>query len=363
MRGWALFWGTCLGAFVWASAAGAVTYERQISGEGVRFLLVSGEFVADDRLDEFARAITEHGAIAVIFDSPGGNLYSAMEHGRVLRSLQVGTLQLRNLLCASACSLAFLGGVQRYAEPGSIAVHRSFFSDEYTGGRDQAVADVQAITADVLAYLKEMDVDPELLQLAFQYDSSDMRFLSGSEMARMRVTTGNASASVDASRLAPPSEADRSVPLPREDPFDPPLDTSRFPPPPAKLARNVEAEALALVETVVAAHSLAEDRALSRVILSYGGTVDYYGQPLALDDVVRDKQAYFQRWPERAYSIRADTVVVSCNRFVCVVSGLYDWAVRSYPRNKQATGVATFRYSVNLSNMQIVAEASEVVSR
>jgi hypothetical protein len=159
MRRWALFWGACLGAFLCASAAGAVTYERQTSDEGVRFLFVSGEFAADDRLDEFARAITEHGAIAVIFDSPGGNLYSAMEHGRVLRSLQVGTLQIRNLLCASACSLAFLGGVQRYAEPGSIAVHRNFFSDEYTGGRDQAVADVQAITADVLAYLKEMDVD------------------------------------------------------------------------------------------------------------------------------------------------------------------------------------------------------------
>ena len=78
---------------------------------------------------------------------------------------------------------------------------------------------------------------------------------------------------------------------------------------------------------------------------------------------MRDKQAYFQRWPERAYRIRADTVLVSCNRFVCVVSGLYDWTVRSYPRNKQATGVAAFRYSVNVSDMQIVAETSEVVTR
>jgi hypothetical protein len=224
---------------------------------------------------------------------------------------------------------------------------------------------VQVITADVLAYLKEMDVEPELLQLAFQYDSRDMRFLSGSEMARMRVTTngGDASASVDSRRLASPPEQDQFPPPPREDSVDPPLDTSRFPPPPAQVALNVEGKALALVETVVAAHSMADDTAISRVILSYGGTVDYYGKPLALDDVVRDKLAYFQRWPERAYRIRADSVLVSCNRFVCVVSGLYDWTVRNYPRNKQATGVAAFRYSVDVSDMQIVAETSEVVAR
>lgn len=351
MRGWALFWGICFGISVSASAAAALTYDPQTSSDGIRFLIVSGEFGPDDRIDDFARAITEHGAVAVIFDSPGGNLYSAMEHGRVLRSLNIGTVQIRNMPCASACSLAFLGGVQRYAEPGSIAVHRNFFSDDFTGGRDEAVAAVQAVTADVLAYLKEMDVDPELLQLAFQYDSSDLRFLSGSEMARMRVTTeGNADRSppIDSSRLAPGTA--------------PATDVRRLAPP-AQAEQNVEADALRLVETVVAAHSQADTAAISRVILAYGGTVDYYGKPLALDDVVRDKQAYFQRWPERAYRIRSDTIIVSCNRLVCVVSGVYDWAVRNDRRNKQAAGVATFRYSVDIQNMQIVAETSEVLAR
>jgi len=356
MRGWALFAGVCLWALVGASSADALTYDRQTSAEGVRFLVVSGEFGPDDRLDEFVKAITEHDAIAVTFDSPGGNLYSAMEHGRVLRALRVDTLQVRNLLCASACSLAFLGGVRRYAQPGSIAVHRSFFTEEYEGGRDQAVADTQAITGDVLAYLKEMDVDTELLQLAFQYDSSDMRFLSGSEMARMRVTT-----EADGSSSTPPRTS-RSAP-PREDPFGAPLDTGRFHPPPAQVAPDVEAEALALVEAVVAAHGLADPTAISRVLLSYAGTVDYYGKALHLDDVVRDKRAYFERWPERVYRIRPDTVLVSCNKWVCVVSGLYDWAVRSYQRNKQSAGVATFRYSVDVRDMQIVAETSEVIAR
>ena len=54
---------------------------------------------------------------------------------------------------------------------------------------DEAVSAVQQGTADVIAYIAEMGADPGLLALAFSYDSSDIRYLSGSEMARFRVTT------------------------------------------------------------------------------------------------------------------------------------------------------------------------------
>ena len=54
---------------------------------------------------------------------------------------------------------------------------------------EEAVSAVQQGTADVIAYISEMGADPGLLALAFSYDSSDIRYLSGSEMARFRVTT------------------------------------------------------------------------------------------------------------------------------------------------------------------------------
>ncbi|TIQ35980.1 MAG: hypothetical protein E5X48_11180 [Mesorhizobium sp.] len=53
---------------------------------------------------------------------------------------------------------------------------------------DEAVAQIQAGTAQVMSYMTEMGVDPKLMQVALSYDRSDMRYLSASEMAELRVT-------------------------------------------------------------------------------------------------------------------------------------------------------------------------------
>ncbi len=39
-----------------------------------------------------------------------------------------------------------------------------------------------------MSYMSEMGVDPKLMELALSYDRSDMRYLSASEMAELRVT-------------------------------------------------------------------------------------------------------------------------------------------------------------------------------
>src|SRR5690606_14735508 len=44
--------------------------------------------------------------------------------------------------------------------------------------------------ADIVSYMVEMGVDSSLLQLALQYDSDDIRYLSKSEMEEYRVVTG-----------------------------------------------------------------------------------------------------------------------------------------------------------------------------
>ena len=125
----------------------------------------------------------------VSFNSPGGNVYKAMDVGRLIRKLNLSTAQPRFQECASACSLAFLGGVQRYADPGAIGVHKSSFNPDIPMTAEEAVSAVQQGTADVMAYISEMGADPGLLALAFSYDSNDIRYLSGSEMARFGMTT------------------------------------------------------------------------------------------------------------------------------------------------------------------------------
>jgi len=169
---------------------------------GANFLVVSGEFESTDDIADFNKAIRDSNASAVFFQSRGGNVVKAMQLGRAIRALGISTIQIRGIDCASACSLAFMGGTQRYAEPGSIGVHKSSFADTSGLSVEDAVSVVQQLTAEVIAYMTEMGVDPALLQLSLQYDSSDIRYLSGSEMERYRMALSLADKSPGAAAVS-----------------------------------------------------------------------------------------------------------------------------------------------------------------
>jgi hypothetical protein len=175
-------------AFV-GPACADLSYEAKTATDGMKVVVVSGEFSYADDLRDFTAIVRSQNPDAIVFDSPGGNVMKAIQLGHLIRSFGLETLQFRGLECASACSLAFLGGVVRAAEPGSIGVHRSSFTD--TTGMDVklAVREVQRMTAEVMTYMIEMGTDPALLQLSLAYDAEDIRYLSGSEMDKYRVTT------------------------------------------------------------------------------------------------------------------------------------------------------------------------------
>lgn len=176
-----------LSAVTWAHAE--LVYTKKTTSDGTPYLVVSGRFDASDDLRKFDVAVVQEHPTAISFDSPGGSVVKSIELGRKIRAAGLPTIQARSNDCASACSLAFLGGVKRFAEPGSIGVHKSSFSD--TAGMDihEAVSAVQQMTAEVVVYMAEMGVDAGLLQLSLSYDSDDIRYLSGSEMKKFRVTT------------------------------------------------------------------------------------------------------------------------------------------------------------------------------
>ncbi|TPM21772.1 hypothetical protein FJ958_25445 [Mesorhizobium sp. B2-3-5] len=173
-----------------AAHAGLQFDAGQTTG-GLHFIVVSGDFAYEDDLSAFENLARTNGVSAVTFKSPGGNIHKAMELGRLIRKLGLNTAQFRAAECASACSLAFLGGVMRYADPGSIGVHKSSFQGDIHLSTQDAVSAVQQITADVITYMIDMGVDPALLQLSLQYDSNDIRYLSMSEMAKYRVVTSS----------------------------------------------------------------------------------------------------------------------------------------------------------------------------
>jgi hypothetical protein len=332
------------------SADAALQFQAEATPDGLRFVLVTGDFDYGDDLAVFGSLAATSQATAVTFNSPGGNVIKAMELGRLVRRLGLNTIQLRALECESACALAFLGGVVRYAEPGSIGVHRSSFSPGTALTPEDATAAVQQMTAQVIAYLSEMGVDPALLEVALSYDSTDMRYLSGSEMARYKVTTDIAPPA------SPPDDATASYAPPTPD---------ALPATPGEAGKaGLEHDVLDFVRAVITAHGRSQPEALPTLLSSYADYVQYYGKRTPWLDVLHDKENYFRRWPRRIYRIRDETVSVTCRVFACEVSGEYDWAVQSPARRKKASGTASFHFVVEISHgLRIVDESSRILAR
>ena len=136
--------------------------------------------IGDDRAD-------------VYLDSPGGSLADAMRIGRLLRRVRANTLLgkrgSRNSgvepgVCLSACAIAFLGGVKRYAAGGSVfGVHRISTAVH----SDQDFAAGQIVAAQVSGYIREMGVDSHLFDRMAGTDKDRIYILGASEMRALHV--------------------------------------------------------------------------------------------------------------------------------------------------------------------------------
>lgn len=138
---------------------------------------------------------------AVCFNSPGGDLHGGMELGRVIRGLGFYTclapsysrvipgtggedqIFIQNVVCASACAFALVGGVNRLIESGSrYGVH------QFYGARGDIGDSPTQVTVVVLAtYLEQMGISRSLLDLASLVGPQDIRWLTQEQLQKLRV--------------------------------------------------------------------------------------------------------------------------------------------------------------------------------
>jgi hypothetical protein len=90
----------------------------------------------------------------------------------------------------------------------------------------------------------------------------------------------------------------------------------------------------------------------------YPSSIIYYGKNTSRRAILIEKQKFVTRWPERTYTIRADSVTVQCDLTICHVSGIVDWDCRSAERHSRSTGTANFAF--DLVGTTIVAESGSV---
>ncbi len=138
----------------------------------------------------------------VLFDSPGGNLMAGMDLGREIRADglytyvnayngmdNTGVPESKSSLCASACALAFLGGKFRFIDDNSVyAVHRFYFPGNVDQGTDAA----QIISAAVVQYMRDMDIDPQLFTLMTEAGETEVVIPTRQQLVDFNVVNNGA---------------------------------------------------------------------------------------------------------------------------------------------------------------------------
>lgn len=129
----------------------------------------------------------------VLLRSPGGNMAGGMYLGAAFRSHRSVVHVPRGSICASACTLALLGGVVRRVEDGAyIGVHKYAEINPPTYRRP--VAQQQAIERRVddefRRYVRLMGGDPRFVTLSTSVSHNSVHIMSPAELRRYRVVTG-----------------------------------------------------------------------------------------------------------------------------------------------------------------------------
>lgn len=107
-----------------ALAAEISSDERSLNGRNITVITIEGPLLSEDafRFKDVARGIQ---GVAVLLNSPGGNLEAGIEIGRAISRAGYDTIVQD--ICASACALAWLAGQRRFAvEEAHIGFHVAY---------------------------------------------------------------------------------------------------------------------------------------------------------------------------------------------------------------------------------------------
>jgi ATP-dependent protease ClpP protease subunit len=114
-------------------------------------------------------------------NSPGGDIYAAMEMGRLLRKARATCIVPAHKQCASACVFVLAGCIERSVY-GKVAIHRPYST--YVGLRDYESAEKEYRRTETAAkhYLKEMNLSDKLYEAMVQIPPEQIRVLGRKEI-------------------------------------------------------------------------------------------------------------------------------------------------------------------------------------
>jgi len=179
------------------------------------------------------------------------------------------------------------------------------------------------------------------------------------EQGSRRKSATGAEASVPLGR-APKPAAQTSPPSQR-----PSLDAAmRQPPPIARLASQ-EDSARNLVVSYLDTWSADNQRAVQATPAFYSSTVMFHGRQVSLQSLLNEKRRFMERWPERHYRYRPETMTVMCQpgNTACHVRAVYDYDASNLARGRHSRGTGVHDLVVSFAGDRavIISESSRVL--
>ncbi|HET9031996.1 MAG TPA: hypothetical protein VFN25_03725 [Dokdonella sp.] len=117
--------------------------------------------------------------VVVWLDSLGGDVGTAIKIGRFFRSKNAMTVVPDSAVCASACVLALLGGVER-SVIGSVGIHRPFGTSP-SDSVNQSQSALRSVNELIYAYLDEMNISSRVLDAMNAVQPEEVRWLDFDE--------------------------------------------------------------------------------------------------------------------------------------------------------------------------------------
>jgi hypothetical protein len=317
----------------------AAEFSKTSTTGGPDLIAIVGDFAFGDEKKFIDTALSSQNAL-VVFQSPGGNLVAGIEIGKAIHLKGFATLVPDDVQCASACALAWLGGRIRFmSDTARVGFHAVYESND-----GQTIIS-SAGNALVGAYLNQLGLPTSAVVYITGAPPEGMQWLNFADAQRFGIDVQRAKIpegpGVQPAESNAPSRSDEHGPM-------------RSPIPSIKSATY----------DFITTTNRPNDKVISYLENKYSDQVSYFGKMLTKAAVLADKLAFFRKWPERNYSLRPGSVLVTCeNDHLCKAEGIIDWAVSG--QAKTSTGSATFSlgWSAESRNWKISAENSRIISR
>lgn len=191
-----------LGGAVWLSSrAQAIDIREWQSGGLCKAIVLSGDIARNEAakfIPHMTAAVDRCGARTIIAHRmPGGSVNDAIKIGEAIRAREYVTATLPDSVCASACGLIYLAGVQRYWNPGArFLIHRPEIRTatpfKSVAEEDQAYGDLKSR---LVGYVAAMGGNPDYVDLMYAVSKDSpgpsLRALDRAEMMRLGLATQN----------------------------------------------------------------------------------------------------------------------------------------------------------------------------